>query len=71
MWLARFAATLAEAFPAWTPEYILHDLPYLRGLVHEHTIAARSGLWTVPPKPPAERVTLDAVDALLTADLPE
>lgn len=65
MWLGLYAATLAEAFPAWSPEYILHELGYLRGLIYEHTIVHRKGIWTVPPKPPVPPVTDDGVDEML------
>ena len=66
MWLASYAATLAQHFPAWTPHHILFGLSYLEGCVHEHTILRRARIWTVPVKPPAPRVGDDGVDALLT-----
>lgn len=71
MWLASYAATLAKAFPAWTPDYIMHELPYLAGLVHEHTILTRAGFWTVPPKPPAPSVDDSGIDDLLQEEPPD
>lgn len=68
MWLASYAATLAEGFPAWTPHHIVFELSYLAGCVHEHTLLRRARVWTVPPKPPAPRVNDDGIDDLLNSD---